>query len=36
MTIPPNIRYADDFKKLFREARKAGRGLWAGLNSDNM
>ena len=29
MTIPPNIRYADEFRKLFREAQEAGRGLWA-------
>ncbi len=28
MTIPPNIRYADKFRQAFREARKAGRGLW--------
>ncbi len=30
MTIPPNIRHADGFRKLFRQARKAGRGLWRG------
>ena len=30
MTIPPNVRHADEFRKLFREARKAGRGLWQG------
>jgi micrococcal nuclease len=29
MTIPPNVRYADEFKKLFREAQKAKRGLWS-------
>ena len=29
MTIPPNVRHADEFKELFREAQKAGRGLWA-------
>ena len=29
MTIPPNIRYAERFRKLFREAQKAKRGLWA-------
>jgi micrococcal nuclease len=29
MTIPPNIRHADEFKKLFHEAQKAGRGLWS-------
>ena len=30
MTIPPNVRHADEFRRLFREARKAGRGLWQG------
>ncbi len=30
MTIPPNVRHADEFRKFFREARKAGRGLWQG------
>jgi micrococcal nuclease len=29
MTIPPNVRHADEFKKLFREAQKAERGLWS-------
>lgn len=29
MTIPPNIRHADEFRKLFREAQEARRGLWA-------
>jgi micrococcal nuclease len=29
MTIPPNVRHADEFKKLFREAQKAKRGLWS-------
>ncbi|MBI4220408.1 MAG: thermonuclease family protein, partial [Chloroflexi bacterium] len=28
MTIPPNVRYADEFRKLQQEAREAGRGLW--------
>jgi micrococcal nuclease len=28
MTIPPNIRHADEFKELFREAQKARRGLF--------
>lgn len=28
MTIPPNVRYADRFVALQREAREAGRGLW--------
>ena len=29
MTIPPNVKYASLFVKLHREAREAGRGLWA-------
>lgn len=29
LTIPPNVRYADRFVRLVREARAAGRGLWA-------
>lgn len=28
MTVPPNVRYADVFLKLQREAREAGKGLW--------
>jgi micrococcal nuclease len=28
MTFPPNVKYADLFLKLFREAREEGRGLW--------
>ncbi len=30
MTIPPNVRYADRFLQLQREARREGRGLWGG------
>lgn len=29
MTIPPNVKYAELFLALQREAREAGRGLWA-------
>lgn len=29
MTIPPNVKYAELFEKLYQEARKEGRGLWA-------
>ena len=29
MTVPPNVRYASLFLALQREAREAGRGLWA-------
>jgi micrococcal nuclease len=28
MTYPPNVKYADLFLKLFREARENKRGLW--------
>jgi micrococcal nuclease len=28
MTIPPNVRYADEFVKLAEKARKQKRGLW--------
>jgi micrococcal nuclease len=28
MTVPPNVKYADEFVKLQREAREKGRGLW--------
>jgi micrococcal nuclease len=28
MTVPPNVRYQDLFRKLQRDARDAGRGLW--------
>jgi len=30
MTVPPNVRYQALFLALEREARQAGRGLWAG------
>jgi micrococcal nuclease len=29
MTVPPNVRHQSLFVKLQREAREAGRGLWA-------
>lgn len=28
LTIPPNVKYADLFLKLYREARETKRGLW--------
>lgn len=28
LTVPPNVRHADEFVKLQREAREAKRGLW--------
>ncbi|MCX5715222.1 MAG: thermonuclease family protein [Candidatus Omnitrophica bacterium] len=30
MTIPPNVKYADLFLKLYRQARDEKRGLWGG------
>ena len=29
MTVPPNVKHASLFLALQREAREAGRGLWA-------
>ena len=29
MTIPPNVKYADLFRRLYQEARMNKRGLWA-------
>ena len=28
MTIPPNVKHADLFKKLYEEAREQKKGLW--------
>jgi micrococcal nuclease len=28
MTYPPNVKYADEFVKLYRQARENNRGLW--------
>jgi micrococcal nuclease len=28
MTIPPNVKHAEEFLKLERQARRQGRGLW--------
>ena len=28
MTIPPNVKYAELFQKLYKEARENNRGLW--------
>lgn len=28
LTIPPNVKYEELFRDLFREAREQGRGLW--------
>ena len=32
MTVPPNVRYADTFVKLERQAMKEGKGLWRDLS----
>ena len=29
LTIPPNVRFADRFSALARQAREAGKGLWS-------
>jgi len=29
LTIPPNVRFADRFRALAAQARRAGRGLWS-------
>ena len=31
MTIPPNVKYADQFMRFQREAREQGKGLWGRL-----
>lgn len=28
LTIPPNVKYADFFKRALKEARRHGRGMW--------
>ena len=33
-TVPPNVRYEDKFRQAEREAREAGRGLWAGSETE--
>jgi len=34
LTIPPNVAHAEQFVALAREAREAGRGLWARCEGD--
>lgn len=29
LDVPPNVRYADDFSRAEKEARRYGRGIWA-------
>jgi micrococcal nuclease len=33
LTVPPNVRFADRFTRLARDARREGRGLWASCSS---
>jgi micrococcal nuclease len=33
LTVPPNVRFEDRFARLARDARRAGRGLWASCSS---
>jgi len=33
MTVPPNVRHAELFRKLAAQAREQRRGLWAGILS---
>ena len=32
MTVPPNVKFADEFLRLQQEARENNRGLWNGAN----
>lgn len=34
MTVPPNVKYAEEFVKLQQEARENNRGLWANQYSN--
>jgi micrococcal nuclease len=33
LTIPPDVRFAERFARLAREARRAGRGLWSACST---
>jgi micrococcal nuclease len=33
LTVPPNVRFEDRFRRLARDARRDGRGLWASCSS---
>jgi micrococcal nuclease len=33
LTVPPNVRFEDRFARLARDARLAGKGLWASCSS---
>ena len=34
LTIPPDVKYADRFRRLAEDARRAHRGVWAQSNRD--
>jgi micrococcal nuclease len=36
MTIPPNVKYADTFLKLQKEARQKQKGLWNGIDTSSL
>jgi micrococcal nuclease len=36
LTIPPNVAHADEFVRLARRAREAGRGLWGACGGGSM
>jgi len=36
MTIPPNLKHAELFEELYKEARKAKRGLWKGVVDEEL
>ncbi len=33
LTVPPNVRHEDRFRRLARDARRAGSGLWSACSS---
>jgi micrococcal nuclease len=33
LTVPPNVRHANEFRRLAERARRAGSGLWSGCSS---
>jgi micrococcal nuclease len=33
LTVPPNVRHAERFRRLAEEARRAGSGLWTACSS---
>jgi micrococcal nuclease len=35
LTVPPNVKFAEEFLEIQRQAREAGRGLWKGEREDD-